>query len=90
MVRISYDAAKRQANLAKHGIDLDLAAAVFASVTYDFPDTRRDYGERRMISIGHLAGRMVMVVWTERSGERRIISLRKCNDREQARYGRKF
>jgi uncharacterized DUF497 family protein len=29
---------------------------------------------------------MVTVVWTPRGNARRIISMRKCNDREQARY----
>jgi uncharacterized protein len=50
-------------------------------------DRRQDYGEVRMLTVGYLAGRMVMVVWTPRGKEtRRIISMRKCNDREQARY----
>jgi uncharacterized DUF497 family protein len=30
---------------------------------------------------------MVVVVWTTRGALRRIISLRKANDREQALYG---
>ncbi len=43
------------------------------------------------ITIGLLGGRMVVLVWTpgaEIAGEecRRIISMRKANDREQARY----
>jgi uncharacterized DUF497 family protein len=53
----------------------------------DVEDRRQDYGELRMLTIGYLAGRMVMVVWTPRGkATRRIISMRKCNDREQARY----
>jgi uncharacterized protein len=40
-----------------------------------------------MQTVGHLAGRMMMVVWTPRGKKtRRIISMRKCNEREQARY----
>jgi uncharacterized DUF497 family protein len=30
---------------------------------------------------------MVVLVWTPRGADRRVISLRKANDREQAAYG---
>jgi hypothetical protein len=33
-----------------------------------------------------LTGRMVVLVWTPRGARRRLISLRKANDREQALY----
>ncbi len=62
------------------------AAEVFAGVTLDSPDTRKDYGEPRFISIGHLLGRVVIVVWTPRGDGRRVFSMRKANDREEARY----
>ena len=65
------------------------AAHVFAGVTIDIPDLRRDYGEPRMISVGHLHGRMVIVVWTPRGGRRHVISMRKADDREKARYGQR-
>jgi uncharacterized DUF497 family protein len=89
-MQISYDEHKRELNLARHKLDMQLATVVFLSKTYDFADDRRDYGEQRTITIGHLDGRMVMVVWTPRSGTRRVISMRKCNDREQALYGPNF
>src|SRR6516162_3955438 len=41
-------------------------------------------------SVGFLAGRMVMVVWTPRGDARHIISMRKCNAKEQARYRQRF
>jgi uncharacterized DUF497 family protein len=31
---------------------------------------------------------MVVVVWTQRGEARHVISMRKANDREQARYAR--
>ena len=50
-----------------------------------FPDL--DYGlPVRMIAVGMLRGRMVVVVYTDRAAGRHIISMRKANDREQARY----
>ena len=63
------------------------AAEIFAGPTLTIPDDRADYGEPRFIVIGRLDGRMVVTVWTPRGAARRIISLRKANDREQALYG---
>ena len=39
-----------------------------------------------MITVGLMADRMVVVVWTQRGDARHIISMRKANEREQARY----
>jgi uncharacterized DUF497 family protein len=85
-VRITFDPAKRLANLAKHGLDFLDAPAVFAGRTYAAEDCRQDYGETRWQEVGFLAGRMVMVVWTPRGAARHIITMRKCNDREKKRY----
>ncbi|GGC76565.1 BrnT family toxin [Chelatococcus reniformis] len=63
---------------------------VFDGATITIVDDRPDYGEVRNISIGHLDGRMVVVVWTPRGAARRIISMRKANDREQAFYSPRF
>jgi uncharacterized DUF497 family protein len=86
-VQITYDQAKRSANLAKHGLDFEDAAEVFAGLTLTLPDERQDYGEDRYQTYGLLGERLVMVVWTPRGGEdRHVFSMRKCNDREQARF----
>jgi uncharacterized protein len=29
----------------------------------------------------------VMIVWTERGDDRHVMSMRKCNEREQQRFG---
>ncbi len=63
------------------------AGRIFDGDVITVPDERRDYGETRFITIGRLDGRMVVTVWTQRDGARRIISLRKANEREQAAYG---
>ena len=62
------------------------AGEMFAGATLTIADDRKDYGEPRFITIGRLDGRMVVAVWTPRGAARRIISLRKANDREQALY----
>jgi uncharacterized DUF497 family protein len=84
-VRITYDPAKRARTLADRGLDFDDAAIVFEGVTVEVEDTRRDYGERRIICYGVLEGRIVVVGYTPRGPVRHIFSMRKANDREQTR-----
>jgi len=84
-VRIAYDPAKRARILAERGLDFEDAPIVFEGVTVEVEDTRRDYGERRIICYGVLAGRIVVVGYTPRGPVRHIFSMRKANDREQTR-----
>jgi uncharacterized DUF497 family protein len=49
-------------------------------------DVRQEYGESRFITVGWLKERMVVLVWTPRGAARRIISMRKANEREQNLY----
>ena len=71
------------------GHDLDHyaadAAAVFEGITVEVEDTRKDYGERRIICYGSLNGRLVVVGYTKRGAERHVFSMRKANEREQTR-----
>lgn len=85
-MEVTFDPAKRAATKADRGLDFEDAAVVFDGETLTVEDTRQNYGERRYQTVGFLADRMVMVVWTPRGNARHIISMRKCNDREQARY----
>ncbi len=85
-MRIAFDEEKRRLTLQARGLDMADAGLVFEGPTLTVPDDRRDYGERRMITVGLLRGRMVVLVWTQRGAWRRIISMRKANDREQALY----
>ena len=85
--RFEWDETKNQANIAKHGISFDLACRIFESFTVDAEDTRRDYCERRVLSIGCVDDIAVLVVvHTDRQGTCRIISARQANTQERARY----
>jgi uncharacterized protein len=86
-MKITFDPSKRAVTLQQRGLDMARAADVFEGSTLSVEDNRIDYGETRWITIGQLDRRMVVPVWTERPGERRIISMRKANEREQAIYG---
>jgi uncharacterized protein len=83
---ITYDPAKRAWTIRERGLDFEDAATVFGGRTYQRQDDRRDYGEVRIITVGLLRRRMVVVVWTPRGADRHVISMRKANDREKARY----
>ncbi|HYE36769.1 BrnT family toxin [Methylocaldum sp.] len=89
-MKIAFDPAKRNKTLHDRGIDFADAVEVFAGTTLDFEDERKDYGEARIITVGHLRGRMMVVVWTSRGNARHIISMRKANEREKARFGQRF
>jgi hypothetical protein len=67
-----------------------MRAMVFAGVTLDAPDERIDYGKTRIITVGRLVGRMVIVVWTQRGEARHVISMRKANEREARRFGERL
>ena len=86
-MRISYDPTKRQKTIDERGLDFEDATTVFAGLTFEIEDTRQDYGEMRMICFGYLARRMVVIGYTPRGTTRHIFSMRKANEREQARIG---
>ena len=85
-MKITFDPVKRAETLQRRFLDFD-DASLFAGLTMDVADSRQDDGEPRVQTIGYLAGRMVMVVWTPRGDARRIMSMRYCNDRERKIYG---
>jgi uncharacterized protein len=82
-MRITFDSAKRDQTLRERGLDFKDAKYVFAGRTLDREDARADYGEVRMQTVGYLIDRMVMIVWTQRGVARHVISMRKCNAKEQ-------
>ena len=90
MRKVEFDEAKREATLRVRGLDMARAGDVFAGSTLTVEDDRRDYGERRLITVGFLDGAMVVVVWTPRGDARRIISMRKANERERELYYPRF
>lgn len=48
---VTFDESKRQANLAKHGIDLAKCAGVFNAPMLTEEDAREFYGEQRLKSL---------------------------------------
>lgn len=88
---IEYDENKRNLTLAERGVDFADAEQIFVGVHISAPDERQDYGETRYITMGYVNARLVVCVWTYRPDEftpthRRIISMRKANEREIKRF----
>lgn len=85
-MQIEFDQTKRDKTLQERGLDFARAPEVFSGVTVTRRDTRRKYGETRMITVGMLDRRVVVLVWTLRGATRRIISMRHANEKELAKY----
>lgn len=86
-----WDEAKNHSNFAKHGLGFTDAEQVLTGPCVTFADERFDYGEKRLITLGLLAGRVVVIAHAPRGGDStRIISMRKANRREQQIYQKRL
>lgn len=81
-----WNSEKAAANFRKHGIDLADAVSVFSdNLAITFPDERFD--EERFVTIGMDAfARVLVVVYTWRGDEIRLISARKATRQELQHY----
>jgi uncharacterized DUF497 family protein len=84
---ITYDETKRQANIAKHGLDL-----LDAALVYDAPDkitleSPRGNEDRRIdIALVEVMGVVLALVYVERGSVVRAISLRRASKAERRLY----
>jgi len=85
-MQITFDEAKDALNKSKHRLSLSEAAKLEWDDALMWQDTRRDYGEVRMIALCAIGERLYCVVYVGREDVRRIISLRKANNREKKFY----
>lgn len=83
-----WDEAKAVSNVAKHDVSFEEALTVFSdrrSIT--IYDVEHSEGEERFIDIGQAAsGRLLVVVYSERGVNIRIISSRRANAAERRQY----
>ena len=91
MVDFEWDPAKGRRNRRKHRVSFQEAATVFGdlfSLTYSDPD--HSASEARFITVGRSgAGRVLLVVHTDRGENVRIISARKATQSERKDYEEK-
>ncbi|MCF6325536.1 MAG: BrnT family toxin [Gammaproteobacteria bacterium] len=87
-----WDDKKREKTLIKRRIDFIDAVLVWEDPgRQERVDLRRNYGEKRMQTIGKVSFGILLVVYTERVNENdqevaRIISVRKANKKEREEY----
>ena len=86
-MRVSWDPEKARQNLAKHGVRLSDAEPVLFdqhAVTIEDPIAE---GEQRHVTLGVDAlGRVLVVVFTYRGDDIRMISARRASSRERRHY----
>lgn len=80
-----WDDAKAKANIEKHGIDFVRAAKIFRGPVFEAPNGR-EYGEQRIRAIGEVDGLYIVVIYTWRSGARRLISAWRAGRHDRKTY----
>ncbi len=89
-MKITFDSVKHNKTLDERGLDFMDTALVFEGQVYEFEDIRQDYGEKRIIAVGDLFGRMVVIGYVQRGETKHVFSMRKANEREKKRYQEQF
>jgi uncharacterized protein len=87
-VDYEWDKEKAAGNLEKHGVTFEEAASVFDDTLYiDFYDPDHSIDEHRYLIIGKsVAGRLLIVSYTERNQSARLISAREVTSAERRAY----
>ena len=82
-MKIAFDPVKRAIALQDRGVDFLDSALVFVEPSVTTEDIRFDYPEPRFLTYGLIGDRLMVVVWTPIDDGIRVISMRKCKEREQ-------
>lgn len=82
-----WDERKDEINRAERKLGFAAAALLFARPVVEVEDTRHPYPETRINAYGRIDGRLYVCCYTPVYGWKHIISFRKCNPREEKRYG---
>jgi uncharacterized DUF497 family protein len=83
-----WDEVKAESNRRKHGVSFDEATTVFADpFSITMPDPDHLMHEQRFVDIGASdRGRVLVVIYTERATNIRIISCRRATRSERMLY----
>ena len=86
-VDFTCDAFKNETNVRQRGLPLLADRVMFEARLLVREDTRKVYPERRFVGYNTIEGRLMVVVFCQPSPTRtHIISFRKANVREQAKF----
>lgn len=84
-IRFNFDPVKDELNVSKHGISLQMAAAVYLSphkLTLKSPRA----GQERLMDVAEFNSRVMILVYVDRGQEIRFISLRYASKQERSLY----
>lgn len=81
-----WDNDKQRSNLQKHGVDFLDAVRIFSNPVLEWVDSRKDYGEKRIMTIGFDDEDFFIIVSTWRGENRRVISAWKAGTDEKEKY----
>ena len=87
-MRVHFDPNKNERNVRERGLSFEQAAEFDFSSALVFVDERKDYGETRYVALGMLSARLHVLCFTETDDGIRVVSFRKANSREVARYAK--
>ena len=82
-----FDPKKNVVNLRKHGVPLSEGDGVLSDpLAVTIEDTSAE-GEFRFITVGrNIFGAVMVVVWTDRGDDIRVMSVRRAEPKERRRY----
>ena len=86
-MKIEFDPSKRALTLKNRALDFLDSPRLFEGRVLTVVDDRTDYGEDRFISYGFIDDTAIALVWTNRAGVMRIISMRRMHLEEIKHVG---
>ena len=86
-MKFEFDPKKSRANQVKHGIDFVAGQAVFTDprAIKHVPETSHE-GEAYWKAVGQARGKLWTMIYVQRSGVIRIVSIRPAHDAEREQY----
>jgi uncharacterized DUF497 family protein len=85
-MEFEWDEDKHHRNYRDRGFGFDFAALIFAGPVVEKRDTRKEYGELRMLALSEADGIVFAVIYTDREDVPRIISARRASKKERAEW----
>lgn len=82
-MEFEWDEAKSERTRRERGFDFATATKIFDGPVIGARDTRKDWGEVRMVAVGAVGDEILTVIYTDRGDRRRIISARRPRRKER-------
>ena len=83
---VEFDPVKNQRNIRDRSLSFESVQNIDLTQAMIAVDDRYEYGETRFVALCYLNSRLHVLCFTETTNGIRVISFRKANKREVARY----